>query len=674
MEDTQKKPIKETIVKYLKDEIVQNVIIAFLFNLVIDIVNQRSLGIALARLFTNPLTVFYNFLIIFITISIGALFKRRIFATLICSLPWIVIVVTNFVVQCFRQTPVSAIDFTLIFSVFYMIDTYLTIPQIILIVLAIIGAIVGLVFLYLKAKIFVPKVKKVLISLASGAGLLFICTFLFLKLGVISNDYSNLTKAYHDYGLPYCFIVSVVDRGIPEPETYNKEVIENIIDEVESYPDFIVNTDYKIGSKNQPNIIFLQLESFIDANKLLGVNYSTVPTPYFNYLKVNYPSGYLKVPTFGAGTINTEFEVITGMNIDDFGTGEYPYKTVLTGEGTCETISNLLRDYGYYSTVMHNNTATFYDRNLVFSNIGFDRFVSSEFMGNTEYTPVGWLKDNCLIYEIDKALKASEAQDLIYAISVQPHGKYPEEMEAVKDSLITVTFEEEPAEEVLAAYTYYINQLYEVDCYLKELTEQLEQYDEPVMLVVYGDHLPNFELEAEDVATNDLYLTEYVLWTNYDLDVEDLDLTSYQLSSYVLGCVGFDDGIFVKLHQTRNHNPNYLEDLESLEYDTFFGEMYLWNEVKKYQKSDLMLGYNEIEITEVYKENEGYFVKGTGFTDSSAVYINNVRIRKTICYDDNTLFVKVDEIKDGDVVVVKQITEAVEVLYTSEKYIYLDTQ
>ena len=69
MEDTQKKPIKETIVKYLKDEIVQNVIIAFLFNLVIDIVNQRSLGIALARLFTNPFTVFYNFLIIFITIS-----------------------------------------------------------------------------------------------------------------------------------------------------------------------------------------------------------------------------------------------------------------------------------------------------------------------------------------------------------------------------------------------------------------------------------------------------------------------------------------------------------------------------------------------------------------------------------------------------------------------------
>ena len=43
----------------------------------------------------------------------------------------------------------------------------------------------------------------------------------------------------------------------------------------------------------------------------------------------NYSTGYFKVPSVGAGTANTEFEVLTGMNLRYFGPGEYPYKTVL---------------------------------------------------------------------------------------------------------------------------------------------------------------------------------------------------------------------------------------------------------------------------------------------------------------------------------------------------------
>ena len=41
----------------------------------------------------------------------------------------------------------------------------------------------------------------------------------------------------------------------------------------------------------------------------------------------NYSSGYFKVPSVGAGTANTEFEVLTGMSMRFFGPGEYPYKT-----------------------------------------------------------------------------------------------------------------------------------------------------------------------------------------------------------------------------------------------------------------------------------------------------------------------------------------------------------
>ena len=55
----------------------------------------------------------------------------------------------------------------------------------------------------------------------------------------------------------------------------------------------------------------------------------------------NYTSGYLTVPVVGAGTANTEFEVLTGMGIRFFGLGEYPYKTVLK-DTSCESAADVL--------------------------------------------------------------------------------------------------------------------------------------------------------------------------------------------------------------------------------------------------------------------------------------------------------------------------------------------
>lgn len=59
------------------------------------------------------------------------------------------------------------------------------------------------------------------------------------------------------------------------------------------------------------------------------MEFSSNPTPNFDRIRSEYSSGYLSVPCFGAGTANTEFEVQTGVNLDDFGPGEYPYRTVM---------------------------------------------------------------------------------------------------------------------------------------------------------------------------------------------------------------------------------------------------------------------------------------------------------------------------------------------------------
>ena len=37
------------------------------------------------------------------------------------------------------------------------------------------------------------------------------------------------------------------------------------------------------------------------------------------------------------------------------------------------------------------------------------------------------------------------------------------------------------------------------------------------MIVFFGDHLPGLELTNEVLSTQNIYATEYVIWTNYEL-------------------------------------------------------------------------------------------------------------------------------------------------------------
>ena len=69
---------------------------------------------------------------------------------------------------------------------------------------------------------------------------------------------------------------------------------------------------------------------------------------------------------------------------------------------------------------------TFYGRDKVFSMLGFDTFTPLEYMNGVEYNETGWAKDKILVSEIEKCLDSSPRPDLVYAVSVQAHGKYPD--------------------------------------------------------------------------------------------------------------------------------------------------------------------------------------------------------------------------------------------------------
>lgn len=145
-----------------------------------------------------------------------------------------------------------------------------------------------------------------------------------------------------------------------KPDDYSEETVDAI--------ETLVNSSKEqttVSKGSEPNIICVLLESFADPYEVNFLNMSEDPIPNFHNLEANYSTGYLTVPVVGAGTANTEFEVLTGMSMQYFGTGEYPYKTILK-QTDCESIADDLSQIGYGTHVVHNNTATFYSRNNAF--------------------------------------------------------------------------------------------------------------------------------------------------------------------------------------------------------------------------------------------------------------------------------------------------------------------
>ena len=59
-------------------------------------------------------------------------------------------------------------------------------------------------------------------------GLFFVVTDIALDKRVISNYFGNIAFAYEDYGFPYCFMSSVFNTGISQPNGYSEEMIAQI--------------------------------------------------------------------------------------------------------------------------------------------------------------------------------------------------------------------------------------------------------------------------------------------------------------------------------------------------------------------------------------------------------------------------------------------------------------
>lgn len=592
-------------------ESLQLVLLAFVLEYLLESLHRHGALGGFLLLADNPTGFFFGVGAILLTLSLSLLFRRQAFVRGLVTVFWLTMGAINCVTLFFRTTPLAMIDFLLLDSVWTALPTYLTPWQTVLAAAAAVTAIALLIREGIRCQKVQPKWRK-------GVALLLICGLCLACLtlgglydGRLGNEFPNLPDAYLEYGFTYCFTASIFSLGIDEPEDYSEETMEQVLEAIHA-------DSVEPDPRNKPNILFVQLESVMDVGRIEGLMPSEDPTPTLNALRRTCPTGLLSVPSIGAGTANTEFEVITGMSCEYFGAGEYPYKTVLQ-DTSCESLCYNLRELGYACHAVHNHYGSFYDRNQVFSNLGFDTFTSVEYMENVEQTPRGWATDACLTQAVLKALDSTEGRDLVYTITVQGHGKYDAENGEFGPLPVTV---KSGMDDPDAAYSmgYYMSLIQGTDQFVTELLRVLSYRGEPSVVVLFGDHLPKLDLEEEDLNRGSLLQSEYVIWSNFDLPKEDRDLEAYQLSARVLELLGMENGILTKLHQNYSGNSRYEETLELLEYDLLYGEREAYKgEIP--QPTALQMGITPPEIHYAVDTAGGLLVLGEGFSQWSCVTV-----------------------------------------------------
>ncbi len=642
-------------------------LLACIINFVIEAISRHSVVAAWDYMTGTPLVFLYNAFMIFVTFSIVYLFKRRIFVRMIIGAIWVILGIANGYILLKRVTPFNAQDLKIAGDGIALINNYCNGFEVVVIAVGAVALLIWLISMWRRGGQYAGKIHHIaaLIGIIVCGVLYTFVTNIAIDKRVVSTYFGNIAFAYEDYGLPYCFSASLFNTGISEPNGYTKKAMAKIDKDGE-----LNQTAASRSSDELPNIIVVQLESYFDVANAEFFTTSEDACPNLHNLYQNYSNGYFKVPSVGAGTANTEFEVLTGMNLRYFGPGEYPYKTYSKKHPT-ESAATALASLGYGTHALHDNTGNFYSRANVFNNMGFDTFTSKEFMNVLQTTENGWAKDEILTHHIMEAMDTTKQEDFVFTVSVQGHGNYPE-TQVIENPKIKVEGIEDEA--LKNKWEYYVNQVYEMDQFVGDLIKAVEERNEPSVVVFYGDHLPTMGLKAEDLKSRYLYNTNYVIWDNIGLQKDDKNIPAYQLMSEVLNRLDIHSGTVFNYHQQRKGTKNYLSDLELLQYDILYGKQYVYNGKAPITEGHMVMGIRNVSLSSIVPQlNSGYSLYGENFTKYSRVYVNGEK-QKSSFLNNTRINLSETELKDGDVIQVGQVGSSDTIFRMSDKYTYQNGQ
>jgi phosphoglycerol transferase MdoB-like AlkP superfamily enzyme len=409
------------------------------------------------------------------------------------------------------------------------------------------------------------------------------------------------------------------------------------------------------------------------------------------------------VTVFGGSTVNTEFEALTGLSTQFLPSGSIAYLNFV--KKPLPSLPYILREQGYDTTAIHSWHHWFYDRSGVYEDLGFDRFISVEYMEKPQ--PFGpFFHDKSVTDEILKKLNKDNGDkpNFIFAVTTQNHGPYATDQKFDFANIEThlkgdASFSDE-AENMLEVYS---DNLSEIDKELERLINEVEEMDKKTIIVLFGDHLPllgnDYQVYQEANFYNEtksyeeylkMYTTPLLIWDNFSERKDNLNIGSTMLTPIILDRAGisgnyltnyllsrYETGEFSKIPREdflteENIDNKTLSELKMLQYDILFGKMF-GIEKKIEVSKNYRIGYNDPKVTSISTgKHEGekvHIIKGNNFTYNSFVYINGVSADK-VSGDATKIVIPFSKIKEGAEIIVKVTDQNGKILSSSNKYVY----
>ena len=612
----------------------------------------------------KPGVVLANYLLILMLTSIFFLVKRKYMVYFISFMVILGVAITTFFLMKVRGIPLTFSDLYSIGEAMEIADKYINKTMIIIAVICLAFLIAVAVFLY---KLDCDTKRFKLINFV----LIFIVSIGFFST-VKSQQSKNIMQfkrwdipaSYKCNGLTYSTVESCVKYIRKKPNDYSQAKIKEIKDKV----DKAEVSDNRTLNNKKPNILFVQLEAFMDPTEVKGIKYSEDPIPNFRKLTQTFTHGMASAPTTGGGTVRTEFEVMTGNNIDYLTPGEIPYNTILKSK-YYNSVATTLKSEGYKAHAVHNFQGNFYGRNNAYAKLGFDDFTSKEYMSNYELNEREWVKDVILTKYIEKALDSTKDSDLVYTVSVQGHSSYPTDAENYDFPIkVSGTLDQK----VLNQMYYYVNQIKGTDDFIGELVDMVNKRDEDTIILFYSDHMPKLKIFEDDDFYLDKYKAPFAFYANFDIEKYDIDeIESYELSSLMFKEAGLKYGPMERFNTYMKDDPEFSKMQDLIEYDVLFGKSYYINDDEKAKKNTLKMGVEDIVINNIETKGNKMIIHGANFTTNSRVYLNDKQVDKKFI-DENTL--EVDKIDNLDTISIKQIGRNSVVLSSTQDFKYSDLQ
>lgn len=345
---------------------------------------------------------------------------------------------------------------------------------------------------------------------------------LLAKVGAVvypNNNEANLKT--NGPGLTFFF--SQEGTIMQEPNGYSKQKMQELVADVTSR----YANETSDENEEKPTFIYLLSEALFDPTSVEGTVWKEDPMPTLRKLQ-QQNGGEMLVNTFGGGTANTEYSVLTNMSHEVLNAGAVPYAYLKENNDRAYSSIPAFKDKGYETLALHSYTATSYNRPEVFDLLSIDTFLSEKELkaaAPSSYYTEGYMSDESFYDAIIKNL--NDSTQLIHAMSMQNHFPYDKDRKGeLKETENLLKNSDEITNGVqLATYARGVKK---TDDDLAKLIESLQKIDKEIYIVLYGDHLPALDKEfydANNITSNDnqniaKFLTPYFIWNNKGNQVE----------------------------------------------------------------------------------------------------------------------------------------------------------